>query len=114
MLRPMHAAEALAETVGRQTGLPCISLLRRVKAGRHQIGLSYLERKQNVQGAFAIRRGVRLHAARLLLIDDVKTTGATLNECAKVLRQAGAAEIYAGLAAVVPWDPKTTDVPSSI
>jgi len=113
MQRPMHAADALAELVGRQTGLPYISVLRRVRAGRHQIGLSYLDRKENVKGAFDIRPGVQLHRARLLLIDDVKTTGATLNECAKILRRAGAAEIYAGLAVVVQWDPQTTDVPSS-
>jgi len=114
MQRPMHAADALAELVGRQTGLPYISVLRRVRAGRHQIGLSYLDRKENVKGAFDIRPGVQLHRARLLLIDDVKTTGATLNECAKILRRAGAAEIYAGVAVVVQWDPQTTDVPSSI
>jgi orotate phosphoribosyltransferase len=41
-----------------------------------------------------MRKGVQLQDARLLLIDDVRTTGATMNECAKILRRAGAAEVY--------------------
>lgn len=95
--RPFHAADALASYVVRKVSLPHVSVLRRVRAGPHQIGLSDTERAANVRGAFAIRKGVVLRDARVLLIDDVRTTGATLEECAKVLRRGGAAEVYAAV-----------------
>ena len=99
--RPLHAAGALASVVAREQSLPHVPILRRVRAGPHQVGLSYEQRAKNVRGAFALRRGVSLRDARLLLIDDVKTTGATLNECAKILRRGGAAEVYAAVVVAV-------------
>jgi ComF family protein len=101
--RPLYPAEALGKLVSTRTRLPSVGLLRRVRCGPHQIGLSYTERQHNVHGAFAARRGVELHRARLLLIDDVKTTGATLNECARVLKRAGASEVYAAVIVKVDW-----------
>jgi len=95
--RPYHAADALASYVARKASLPHVPILRRVRAGPRQIGLSDTERAANVRGAFAIRKGVVLRDARVLLIDDVRTTGATLEECAKVLRRDGAAEVYAAV-----------------
>ena len=92
--RQLHAAEALAAHVAQATKLPYLSLLRRTRAGPHQVGLAAPHRYENVRGAFALRRGVVLRNARLLIVDDVRTTGATLDECAKVLRRAGAAEVY--------------------
>ena len=101
--RPFHAAEPLASVVARRTGLPSVPLLRRVRAGPHQIGLSHTERAKNVLGAFAVRKGATMRNARLLLIDDVRTTGATIEECAKVLRRSGAAEVYAAVVVTVGW-----------
>jgi len=57
-------------------------------------------RARNVAGAFAVRRGHKLAGRRICLVDDIKTTGATLNECAKVLKQAGAFKVYAAVLAV--------------
>lgn len=57
-------------------------------------------RLRNVQGAFAVRRRADLSGRTLCLVDDIKTTGATLHECARVLRQAGAARVYALVLAV--------------
>lgn len=105
--RPFHAADSLAAFVARQLGLPHVPLLQRTRSGPHQIGLSYTQRAENVLGAFAVRRGVGLRDARLLLVDDVKTTGATIDECAKVLRRAGAAEVYAAVVEAVGWTPGT-------
>ena len=58
------------------------------------------KRAANVKGAFAVRRGHDFEGQNICLIDDIKTTGATLNECAKTLRQAGAAEVFALVLAV--------------
>jgi predicted amidophosphoribosyltransferase len=107
-------AEALGNAVEQQTGLPHLAVLRRVKLGPHQIGLDPLERARNVRGAFAMRRGVRLQGARVLLVDDVKTTGATINECTKVLRGGGVSEVYAAVVVTVLWEPGADDVLSSI
>ena len=90
----LNPAAELASYAARRLRLPYVRLMRRVRAGPHQIGLSYDDRLQNIVGVFALRRRVQVRSARLLIIDDVRTTGATLNECAKVLRRAGAAETY--------------------
>ena len=95
--RAYYPAERLAARIERETGIPKLAILRRTRGGPHQIGLSATERIANVRGAFAVRQHVRLDDARLLIIDDVKTTGATINECAKVLRRAGASEVYAAV-----------------
>jgi competence protein ComFC len=57
-------------------------------------------RAANVAGAFAVRKGHRLAGRRICLVDDIKTSGATLNECASVLKQAGAAKVFALVLAV--------------
>lgn len=67
-------------------------LLRRVKPTASQTGLTGHQRRENVRGAF--KCDAKLHGRSILLIDDVFTTGATAAECAKVLRRAGAAEVY--------------------
>jgi ComF family protein len=112
--RPFHAADALAAHVAVRIGRPNVSVLRRIRAGPHQIGLSPTERTANVRGAFALRKGVTLRDARVLLVDDVKTTGATLEECAKVLRRGGAAEVYAAVVLRVGWAYHTSKVLSQI
>jgi predicted amidophosphoribosyltransferase len=52
-------------------------------------------RARNVKGAFAVRKGHKFAGRAICLIDDIKTTGATLNECAKTLKQAGASKVFA-------------------
>jgi ComF family protein len=93
-----YIATAISREVARATGLVSLPLLRRVKRARSQIGLSYHQRLENVKGAFRLARGVKLDKAVLCLVDDVSTTGATLAECARVLKQGGAARVYAAVA----------------
>jgi len=57
-------------------------------------------RARNVAGAFAVRRGHQFTGRKVCLVDDIKTTGATLNECAKTLKQAGASKVFALVLAV--------------
>ena len=85
---------ALASQVAQRTSLPCLPVVWRIKFERHQIGLSIAERVRNVRGAFGIRRGAELEGACVCVIDDVMTSGATLDEVSKVLKKAGAARVY--------------------
>ncbi len=70
-------------------------VLKRVKPTPQQVGLSQTERAANVQGAFAVPAGDKAAVAgrRLLLVDDVLTSGATVDACARALLRAGAAQV---------------------
>lgn len=91
--RGYNQAALLAKEVGRGFGLHVARrILRRIRATEAQSG-GRREREDNVEGAFAVTRPERVKDKRLLLIDDVLTTGATAAECAKTLLAAGAAEV---------------------
>ena len=82
----------LARVLGRQFEIPVSHrLLRRQRATLPQMGLSAADRRRNLRGAFRVTR--EIDGLRLLLVDDVLTTGATARECAAVLRAAGAEEV---------------------
>ncbi|MGM0584899.1 MAG: double zinc ribbon domain-containing protein [Pseudomonadota bacterium] len=106
--RRFNQAAELARRVARESGAPWApTLLRRVRATGMQRGLTREERRENLSGAFAVapRGADRLRGARVLLVDDVYTTGATLSGCAEALRAAGAARVDAlCLARVAPQD----------
>jgi ComF family protein len=92
--REFNQAERLADRLGTATQRPVNKgLLRRVVATRTQTLLKRSERLANVRNAFALRDGQRLNGERIVLVDDVFTTGATTSACAKVLRAAGAGEV---------------------
>lgn len=74
--------------------------LVRIRYTKAQFSLTPAKRAANVAGAFAVRRGHKFSARHVCLVDDIKTTGATLNECAKTLKQAGAKKVYALVLAV--------------
>jgi ComF family protein len=92
--REFNQAERLAKRLSRASGIPVNDrLVRRVVATRTQTMLSRAERASNVRRAFAMRPGQRLNGEKLVLVDDVFTTGATTNACARVLIEAGAGEV---------------------
>ena len=82
--------------ISRQTGVKLASeALRRVRATEQQIGLSRPQRATNVQGAFkvATERSAEIAGRRVILIDDVLTSGATADACARALLRAKAAQV---------------------
>mgnify|MGYP000079276889 CR=1 FL=1 len=92
--RGYNQAEILARYISKAINLPYIKRgLIKTKITKHQKNITMLDRLSNINGAF--RKGkFDFTGKRVLLVDDVKTTGATLNECAKVLKNAGAREVY--------------------
>ncbi len=75
--------------------------LVRIRRTKRQTAMATpYQRLKNVEGAFAVRKGHCFAGKNICLVDDIKTTGATLNECAKTLKEAGAAKVYALVLAV--------------
>ena len=94
--RGFNQAIVLARPLAREFSLPIVKhVLRRRRHTAPQVGLNLEQRKRNIRDAFGVRRGERIKDKRLLLVDDVYTTGATINECARVLKAAGAASVVA-------------------
>lgn len=92
--RGYDQAELLARRVGELTALPVAGTLEKVRATATQSQTGEDEaRRANVQGAYHTLPGLDLTGKRVVLIDDVATSGATLSECAAALRQAGAASV---------------------
>ena len=94
--RRYNQSGALARVIERQTGVKLSSeALRRVRPTQQQIGLSRKERASNVQGAFKVAadRQSLIHGRRVVLIDDVLTSGATVDACARALLRARAAQV---------------------
>jgi ComF family protein len=95
--RGFNQSELLARNIAGRTGIPVVLALRRLRSTSAQAGLNNAGRRQNVAGAFACRRGARwarrIQAKRILLVDDVMTTGSTAAACALALKRAGAARV---------------------
>ncbi len=85
----------LAQEISRRSGLPLIDDgLLRVKRTKSQTKLTFEERVENVKGAFRVSSRKKIEGKRLILVDDVFTTGSTLNSCAEALVKGGAKEVY--------------------
>jgi competence protein ComFC len=95
--RQFNQAEEIARSLGRHTGLPVYRVLSRVRSTESQTRLSRAQRLKNLRGAFELsrlgKRFAREKPPGAVLVDDVFTTGATTNECARVLRRAGVQKV---------------------
>ncbi|MBR1756510.1 MAG: ComF family protein [Alphaproteobacteria bacterium] len=94
--RKYNQSALLARELAKQTGITAeYSALQRVRHTVPQVQLSGQARRHNLKHAFDVKSVQKIKGKKVVLIDDVETTGATLNECAKALKKAGASKIYA-------------------
>jgi competence protein ComFC len=92
--REFNQAEILARHLSDATKIPLnTKLLRRINSTMTQTRLTKPQRAENMRGAFAVRNGVKLSGEKIILVDDVFTTGATTSACAQALKAAGAGEV---------------------
>lgn len=100
--RGYDQVELLAAAVGRELGMEPVRTLRKVRNNPPQSGISgQAERRANVLGVYRILDTDSVRDKRVLLLDDIITTGATAGECARVLLTAGAKEVHCGCIAAV-------------
>ena len=99
--REFNQSWELCLRLSQLTGIPAVKALVRIRPTDAQAGLDRDERLRNLRGAFALpkprpwRPQINLQGRRILLVDDVFTTGATLEACARALKKAGAAQVHA-------------------
>lgn len=91
--RGFNQAELLAKRISKKRHTPLLKALRRSKSTLNQSGLTSAGRRRNIAGAFQAKAGIDLRGKRILLIDDVFTTGATASACATALKKAGAGSV---------------------
>jgi ComF family protein len=106
--RQFNQAAILGQELSRAAGVPVDALaLRRVRATPSQVGLSRQQRRANLRGAFAVadRQRRKVAGRNLLLVDDVITTGSTVEACTRVLLSAGAQRVDV-LALAMVTDPR--------
>lgn len=93
--RGYDQVELLAKAVGKELGLRPVRCLKKIRHNPAQSGLSgEAERRANVLGVYQAKTPERFRGRRVLIVDDVITTGATMGECARVLLTAGAGQIH--------------------
>lgn len=93
--RGFNQAALLARQVSRAYAVPLDPFtLKRTRATQPQTQLNEPERRRNVRGAFALRTASALEGKKVLLVDDIYTSGATVNECSRTLKKGGAATVH--------------------
>ncbi|MEI8108710.1 MAG: ComF family protein [Verrucomicrobiota bacterium] len=91
--RQFNQAEVLASLLAKHTAIPILHALSRTRYTSTQTRLDRLQRMENLRNAFRLVQSTPVHNRHLVLVDDVFTTGSTVNECARVLTIAGAASV---------------------
>src|SRR5438477_395894 len=97
--RGFNQAALIAQLLADSAAIPSRPVLERIRYTTTQTAYDRAERMENLAGAFRLRKNRDVRGLRVLLIDDVLTTGSTLSECARVLRRAGAVSVHGVTAA---------------
>lgn len=93
--RGFNQSEEIAKILSKSTKIPLISdCLTKEKKTSSQMELSREERLKNIKGSFSVKNAVKIKSKKILLVDDVFTTGSTMQECARILKQAGAKKVW--------------------
>ena len=94
-IRGYDQAELLARAVGRELDMVPVRTLKKIRHNRRQSRITDdARRRANVLGAYRVVNSAEVSGKRVLLLDDIYTTGATVGECARVLRTEGAKEVH--------------------
>ena len=101
--RGYNQAQLIAQELAKQLHLPCQQLLEKTAATAAQHTLSAAERRTNLQGVYRVLDEQQVSGKRILLVDDVLTTGATASACAQALLDAGAQSVFAVALATVEF-----------
>jgi ComF family protein len=91
--RGFNQSELLARALSRRTGIPVVHAVRKRKGTPPQAGLTAPQRRANVASVFEASKGKKAAGRRILLVDDVLTTGATAGACARAMKRAGAVSV---------------------
>lgn len=92
--RGYNQSELIAKEIGKKLDIPVISnCLVKIKNVVPQSTLNKEQRKQNIKGVYQVKKEETIKGKRIVLVDDIFTTGSTLEECSKMLKQAGASKI---------------------
>ena len=93
--RGYNQAEVMANELASVLPMAlAVDCLIKIKETPSQVGLSLEQRQKNIQGVFLVKNPTRVAGQKIFLIDDVFTTGATMQECAKTLKAAGAQSVW--------------------
>ena len=98
--RGFNQAKILAKALSVRFSQPCQDVLSRFRETQSQVGLKRDQRHENVKGVFGLKDGFKVKGRDFVLVDDVYTSGATMGECAKVLKRVGAKSVWAMVVAL--------------
>lgn len=100
LFRGYDQDELLAKVVARELDVPCVPLLKKLRHNPPQSGIEgYAKRRANVLGVYRVENREQIPGKRIVLVDDILTTGATAGECARMLLTFGAKEIHCAVVA---------------
>ncbi len=102
-MRGYNQSALVAEALGEMLGIPVSPMLRKIKHTLPQSKRRGTARLHALHGAFALRKRTDVAGKRILLVDDVITTGTTLHTCARELQKAGAADVQVATVAATPY-----------
>jgi ComF family protein len=92
--RGFNQSEEIAKAIAGATSLPFFpDVLSKIKDNKAQAGLNREERMENIKNCFAVKNKDKIENKKILLLDDVYTTGSTMDECARILKESGAKEV---------------------